>query len=384
MTYLLGYGGSTVPASLAAPYLSWAANPSESNLAQVEAANINAYVYTDGVIEYPCSGCSHLWAPLQSNPQYIAKDCSGNILHNGAGDYVDVTQAGWFTFWSTDVENEYSRVSPSAWTAVFADDSGAPHFKGTIPCGTTVSSFTDGIYNLLSSTLRPVIFNGLSVTAKQPEERTLYGVPNVIGGMREDCYGGNGGFGFSGDFVMTTAQHFYGAATDEWTQAENDQLYAASQRKLFFCLSNATDSAASSIGARTYIYASFLLTYDAATSALFEEFSPSTGGGLGVYPETGLVPTEPLIAAPSSVSSLAVGGVYAREYNACFYRGAYKGPCAVVVNPTNSSQAYPFGSKYNHTLTLSGGGVLEGGTVSTSGPPPPSSLGGASALIAFQ
>jgi hypothetical protein len=76
--------------------------------------------------------------------------------------------------------------------------------------------------------------------------------------------------------------------------------------------------------------------------------------------------------------------VYVREYKDCFYRGTDKGRCVVVVNPTNAVQTYAFGSKYRYTFVLRGGGVLEGGSVSTSGPAPSPSLGRASAVIAFQ
>jgi len=228
-----------------------------------------------------------------------------------------------------------------------------------------------------------VIFNGLSVSAKQPDERTLYNPANVIGGQREDCYSGNNDFGHSGDFVFTTQDHFYGAAIDDWTQTENDELYAASVHKLFFCLSNATGSAASSSAMRTYVYASFLLTYDLHTSALWEKFSPSTAGGLGVYPETGLVPANPIVSAPASVASLAVDGVYVREYRACFYRGTDMGPCATVVNPTSIQHPFPF-TKYHHTLILSGGGVLEGGQASFVGAAPPVTMSAGTAVVATQ
>jgi hypothetical protein len=384
MAYLLGYKGSTVSPSVAAPYLTWAANPSESNLAQVKAAKLKAYVYTDGVVQYPCPGCSHLWTPLQAQSQYVARDCAGEVLQNGAGEIVDVTKSGWHALWVGEVENEYAKVAPSSWDAVFADDSAAPHFEGFVPCGTTASTFTAAIYKMLAATRRPVIFNGLSVSAKQPEERTLYAVPNVIGGMRETCYSGSSAFGFARDFVVTTEQHFYGAPNDEWTQTEDDQLYAARLGKLFVCLSNAADQGASATGARTYVYASFLLTYDPRTSILFEEFAPTRPGGLTVYPETGLVPTHPDRSQPMEVASLARGGVYVREYDSCFYRGSYVGRCAAVVNPGSASQTYPLGSKYQHTLVLSGGGVLEGGVASTSGPAPKSFVEGSSAVIAIQ
>lgn len=293
--------------------------------------------------------------------------------------------SGWYPFWANDIQNEWAKVSPSAFTAVFSDDSASPAFRNSNPCNVSESQYTQGIANMISSTNEPVIFNGLAVTALQPDERSLYGLTNVIGGMREDCYGGSGSFGFPGDFPFTEAQHFYGASIDEWTQSENDEIYVGSINKFFFCLSNASGTAASSVGLRTYVYASFLLTYNPTTSGLFEYFAPSTGGQLQVYPETMLVPLNPVAAQPASIGALALGGVYVREYQNCYFGGTYEGACAAVVNPTTSTQSYPFAAnKYKHTLSLSGGGVLEGGTASTTGPAPPSSLNSGTAIIVFQ
>lgn len=382
MAALLGWGGSTVSAALAAPYLSWSFNTSPQNLGQVESAGINANVYTNGVLEYPCSGCSELWSTLQANPKYIARDCSRNILYRGSAEYVNVTLSGWYPFWSSNVATQYTIVKPLAWQAAYSDDSAAPEFLGLNPCGATEASFTQGIAHMLASTSKPIIFNGLSVTAKQPDERTLYSVANVIGGLREDCYSGNNDFGHSGDFVFTMRDHFYGASIDDWTQTENDELYAATVHKLFFCLSNAVGAATASVPARTYVFASFMLTYDSATSALWEKFAPSSSNGLTVYPETGLVALNPVVSTPAAVAGLAVNGLYAREYKDCYYRGTDEGACAAVVNPTLTTRAFPY-SKYHHTLVLGGGGVLEGGTVGFKGSAPPASLSSGSAVIAF-
>ena len=106
---------------------------------------------------------------------------------------------------------------------------------------------------------------------------------------------------------------------------------------------------------------------------LWEYFT--TPSGLHVFPETKLVPTSPL-SSPSSVSSLQTGGVYVREYAACYIGGSSIGHCAAVVN-SSSSSSYNMPSlsqSYSHTMALSGYGIIDGGSVSASGPAPPSSL----------
>jgi hypothetical protein len=49
----------------------------------------------------------------------------------------------------------------------------------------------------------------------------------------------------------------------------------------------------------------------------------------------------------------------------------------------HNAHPYPYGTKYGHTLVLSGGGILDGGTVSTQGPAPPSMMQPLSGVIAF-
>ena len=60
-------------------------------------------------------------------------------------------------------------------------------------------------------------------------------------------------------------------------------------------------------------------------------------------------------------------------------------PCAAVVtsNKLAISVPFPFPGKYQHTMELSGSGVLDGGTVSFNGPAPPASMPARTAVIAF-
>jgi len=98
-----------------------------------------------------------------------------------------------------------------------------------------------------------------------------------------------------------------------------------------------------------------------------------------------LVALYPVAPEPANVANLQVGGVYAREYGACYFNGALVGGCAAIVNPDpRNAQSYPFGAKYSHTLVLSGGGILDGGSVRTNGPQPPGSLPPQGSMIVFR
>lgn len=155
--------------------------------------------------------------------------------------------------------------------------------------------------------------------------------------------------------------------------------------KLFICHADWFQDASVSLGQRLYFYASFLLTYDRDIQAADTEFY--TPSQLHVMPEAQLVPTRPQIATPSDISGLLLSsGVYGRVYDACFIAGNYVGSCAIAVNSNNPNTkplAYPWPTKYQHTLVVAGEGAYDGGSVSASGPPPPAAMNGATAIIAF-
>jgi hypothetical protein len=155
--------------------------------------------------------------------------------------------------------------------------------------------------------------------------------------------------------------------------------------KYFVCGGANPKPALTAISERIYQYASFLLTYNHDTSMISEHFQTFTK--FQVEPESELVALQPLTSEPSDISSLLQStGVYAREYGACYVSGAYVGKCAAVVNSDlpGTPESFPWPGKYRHTLVLTGGGVLDGGTMSTNGPPPPASLDGEQAVIVFQ
>jgi hypothetical protein len=94
-----------------------------------------------------------------------------------------------------------------------------------------------------------------------------------------------------------------------------------------------------------------------------------------------------VLPEPTSILNLiAFTGVFAREYRACYIQGKLVGKCAAVVNSQHSGtpRSFPWPRKYRHTLVLTGGGVLDGGTIATNGPPPPASLDGEQAVIVFE
>jgi hypothetical protein len=167
---------------------------------------------------------------------------------------------------------------------------------------------------------------------------------------------------------------------------ENTELTMLAEGRTFICHGDAHVQASSNDALRTYFFASFLLTYDVASSVVNTEFL--TPSQVTIMPETQLVAEQPLVPTPSSIDALAQpGGVYGREYATCYLAGASIGPCAVAVNPNNPKAVpplpFPWPGKYTHTMTMNGAGAYDGGTVRTNGPAPPANMKGGTAVIAF-
>jgi hypothetical protein len=132
------------------------------------------------------------------------------------------------------------------------------------------------------------------------------------------------------------------------------------------------------------MYASFLLTYDPARAVFSPKFTPANSGFF-IQPENQLVALDPVVMQPSSIDQLNEGpNVYGRQYKNCYYAGQWIGACAMVVNSDSGGQAHtmPWSNLYHHTLVLSGGDILDGGTASPGGPAPPALIPGTSAIIA--
>jgi hypothetical protein len=263
-------------------------------------------------------------------------------------------------------------VAGSHYDVAWEDGAGVLGTVGlsAMPCGYSDSQWLAYGSALNSVSPIPVMFNGLGeLNGQSPSQSMAYlSNANTVGGNFEYCYSS----GASNPKIAGWV----------WLATENTELQVAAQNKLFECQLRNPSTADSSTDARIYALASFMLTYNPATSILWEEFG--TASGLHVLPESQFVMLQPKVTAPASISSLRQsGGTYAQEYGQCFYAGKFVGACAVVVNAdTGTTHPFPF-PQYTHTLVLSGGGVLDGGTVSTSGPAPPINVPADSAVIAF-
>jgi hypothetical protein len=371
--YLAGlYGTTAVSAAQAAPYLTWAQTDYRS-ANTISAAGIKTQLYVDPNRE---ASTDPMWGYSYQTESDFAHDCSGSRItfNNTAGRYVMDPQSA--TLQQHFAQYVSSQTAKAHFDAVFEDNAGPlgpdqayAAFSPSLPCGYSDAAWTAGGQTLDQAAPIPVIVNGINVPNGHDVSLTaqLYASSNTVGGNFEGCY----------DDVNKLKQ------TDWfWQTTENTELQTLAQGKLFVCMLRNQGAASSNTDARIYGYASYLLTYDPNNSVFWEEFQ--TPSGFHVEPESQLVPRDPLVPAPASITALQVGtNVFGREYAHCYIAGRFVSACAVVVNSDGYySHTFPY-PQYTHTLVLSGGGILDGGTMATNGPPPPQSIGPGEAVIAF-
>lgn len=373
--YLGGSDGThSIPWSKAAPYLTWAETDWEDATA-IHRAGIKT-------MDYIAPNRTEPGNPLYTDDQKaFAHTCGGNRvydqwdqLHEWVTAPASSTMRGIFAHYVTWLKTE------GTFDAIFEDEAGAltayeqyDPFKPTLPCYYDNERWLHDEIGLNQAPSLPIVFNGLNdLNGHEPSlSMELLAGSNTIGGNYEGCY--NVAWDAKEDGWL-------------WRAVENTELRVVRRHRLFECMLRSTTPAADAIDARIYAYASFLLTYDRFSSIYWTYFM--TPSGLHVMPETLLVATSPLRAAPSVIDTLKwPGGAFVRQYEYCYLKGRAVGPCAAVVNP-DTGTSYPFPpelkEKYHHRLVLRGAGVLDGGTISTRGPAPPARLGPVEAVIVFR
>lgn len=364
------WGTSSIAWSSAAPYLNWA-ETGTADATAIHNAGIKTMYYVD-------PNRTQSGGPMYtSDESTFAHDCSGKRVVDTYAKSVTQYVMNPASPSMQSVFRSYvsSLLAQGHFDALFEDDAGAlsafaPYTPfSTMPCSYNDSSWIAQETSLNQAPSIPVIVNGLSGLDGDGVSQLVgvLGGSNALGATYEQCYSSNSQPKQDGWL---------------WATIENTELAVEAKGKAFECMLSNTSAASSEVDARLYAYASYLLTYDPASSIYRTLFA--TPSGLHVMPEVKLVVENPTTSTPANVSSLEEpGGTYARQYASCYLAGSSVGACAVVVNPSLTPHAFPF-STYHHSLTISGNGVLDGGTVSTNGAAPPATLGAEEAAIVFQ
>lgn len=369
--------GPGVPWSIYAPYVTWSYNPSLNNAAGVANAGIKIAVYTDPNRFQPTDpGYSSL---IESD---FAHDCSGQRIwkpYNGSVQYLMDPHSAHLTSVWRDVVN--ANMVWARFDMVVEDDTNIVDYIGSAygggggsPCGYSASDWTAASNSAIATLGYPVMASGLypPYSGGTFSISPTINITSAFGLWSEDCYASN------------NLPRLAASDNNYWQSFENTEIQMAARGQFFGCLQTDWSPADQNLSQRLYVIASFLLTYNLGTSAIFPQWD--TPSRFHVLPETQLVPLNPLVSPPGDVSGLRLAtGVFGREYASCYYAGSPVGACAIVVNPDPySSYAYPYGGKYTKTFVISGSGVLDGGTASTTGAPPPPAVPPLTSLIVFQ
>jgi hypothetical protein len=370
---LYGYGGTpaTTPLSAVQPYVSWVQTDS-NYAAQIRAAGIKVDVYTNFWRNYASDNPNVGYDDLKPGGAHAAAealDCSGVPIvdpNYGGGYEADARSsaaAGHAQVVASYRLNEFH----GNYDALFADDTGA---VGGIPlpCNFSQSTYESDTNAVDASLSVPMFVNTLGAGSYPDQQVGFAQASNVIGAMCEECYA-----------AYNSSKVDYAIGGTTWQHTENAEIAMVAMHKIFWDYARAIGDPTAETGLRTFIYASFLLTYDPSYAMLQEAFQSASG--FPIMPETGLVPMNPATTA-TDVGGYATSGLYMRTFGACFYRGASVGACAVLVNPSGSAVPIP-PTAYAHSMALTGGGVLDGGSASFTAPAP-TSLGPDSGAILVQ
>ncbi|HEY5093879.1 MAG TPA: hypothetical protein VII69_02050, partial [Candidatus Eremiobacteraceae bacterium] len=352
-----------------AQYVSWSVvGPADD--APAQAAGIKTILYTDPNRVYE-------GMPEYSNDETeYAHDCSNNrITINDTKQTTYLTEPTSSTLlglWQQHVAF-YNQIGNAQYNMVF-EDTPLVHNVSAQPCGYLQPSWLANQNTMGTALNYPIIFNGLGNLANGPDQMSpaMALLPSSIGGEMEGCYSN-----YAGD-PMPNLQ--------VWHTFENTEIQVLASGKLFVCRGFDNTPDVSAQVQRLYMYGSFLLTYDPARAVISPKFTPANSG-FWIQPENQFVALDPVVMQPSSVDQLNEGtNVYGRQYRNCYYAGQWIGACASIVNSDrpNLSHPLPWTGVYHHTLVLSGGDILDGGTATTNGPAPPSDIQGSSSIIVIQ
>jgi hypothetical protein len=298
----------------------------------------------------------------------FAHDCSGSRIvtkYRSGQQYLMDPH-------SQSLRQKWRRLARNAqqehFTALFADDAVGDRYAQGAPCNYDLAEWIHAMADAQQSVGFPVVYSGLDDFYKHGVAREIALNATGIGGMMEQCY------------AQSPPRSLAGGWT--WSAIENTELAMASDQKFFFCYGNDLTPADQAVSQRTYVYASFLLTYDLKTSVLWEYYKTASGGH--VMPESELVALRPVTSNVRTIEQLRNrDGVYTREYRECFIAGQPQGPCVAAVNP-DPAAAHPLQlGGFRRTLELHGSGIFDGGSVHVSSQAPPRSLGPLQAVIAF-
>lgn len=203
--------------------------------------------------------------------------------------------------------------------------------------------YVAGVKKMIAAAVRPTIINGFNNGDPVAFAQTYGSARNVMGVYGEACL-----------------HQDSGPKIDAKWRADADALLSiTAQGRFAICGGHGTD--ADNRAERLYWLASWWLTYDPTRSVAMEAFD--SPGGVDVFPEIQLVPTDPIQSATTDIDRLRTSsGAYVREFRRCYNRGMPVGPCAALVNPSATTVDVPaLTLSYSRSLWPDQNNLFDGG-----------------------
>jgi hypothetical protein len=309
-------------------------------------------------------------ALMAASPDVQAKNCAGSpiLTYNGNGWLFDPHGKDAATFYQASIADHLAQVGAANVDLIFSDNADNMYEAKGAPCDWSGygewTSATNAVLARVSTDGKPLIINTLNSVLAYEYAPSGDTVENLISAVQPTAGGEYEGFLYD-DLRRAGA----------WQTEMNIEIGVVASGRTFWAyvdhgLATIDPGSSAGIAARTYLYASFLLGYDPKLS-IFQEWV-TTPATFKVMPETGLVALYPQETATSDVGDLkTASGLYERDFAGCYYRGALIGPCRVVVNPTAFVIQLPR-TQLEHSMTLTGSDIVDGGGASFSAAAPAS------------
>jgi hypothetical protein len=310
---------------------------------------------------------------------YVHDPGFGDAAHRVQGRYVQTCQGQRTVIpvYAANIANPavraffdgYVRRNAGAWDYLFMDDSGA--------------TLVDQMYGPGGGFCRGMSPNGWCTTTREiPTDAALLQAQGAFASSLRNAAGAPMKIFANGDpKLLPSSRSFVGAVCENCIvdagalritfYARVLESMAAVQRTGadFVLLSTgaAPAGSAAQVAQRLVTTAVAWLGFDEGRTVVWPDLEYNTKN-LAVWPEDGLYPTQPVESMSAAPNDIAVApNVWRREFKACYFERRPIGPCAAVVNGNTyavTTHSNWFAQSYGHSVALSGGDALDGGTLS--------------------
>lgn len=391
-----------------APYVSYVWTPLFSWSKAMQTAGLKLMYYDNPMqpqdsVATPCSSSSSqvydctLLRSAGSFNDVAAKSSTGTLItsYSGIGLAADPTQSRFNLYWQADLAHECQHMQSygATYDLIFMDNNAgtlAGGFSAT-PATWNATNWGDAFATAATQlgTLPSCFLNAQIVT-------NSFGLSDSIQSTMINAYLNSAAMvGGEYEHFQTNGYGWYAPADSEILAVAYLKANSKPQDKVGWVayLNGQTLDASSNPRARLFGYASYLIAYDLHYTS-YEASFKTPPSQIQIYPETEFIPlgpsltaSVPIVSSPLCATTCTTSGynitsgVFVQYYtNGCYFHGSkVSDNCEIAVNPTGTTtwstgavsggttQTIPNPNGYAHQMVISGGGTMDGGTISFSG-----------------